>query len=99
MKCFNLINLSLYTSQLPLLKNSTYFLSSEEVQISKQIDDYFHTHMIVNRNIRMKRQIQELLSSNPSESLFFVFGAGEIFSFVQYIILYKYCRDYFCNRF
>lgn len=79
---FHNIFSSFYCKQLPFLKDQSYDISSDEFEISKQIDDYFRTQLIINRNKRMSKQIIQILDSSPRESLFFAFGAGKEIFFI-----------------
>lgn len=63
-------------SQFLMVNGESDTISPEQLAQSKKIDDYIRTHLIINRNIRMAKQIVKLLNANPNESFFFVFGAG-----------------------
>ncbi|KAJ8418983.1 hypothetical protein AAFF_G00004820 [Aldrovandia affinis] len=62
------------TSQLPHFINSS--LPAHDRSTAQQIDSYFRQELIHKRNQRMASRVSALMQRNPTQTLFFAFGAG-----------------------
>ncbi|KAF7491258.1 Metalloprotease TIKI2 [Sarcoptes scabiei] len=64
------------SANIPLLKNQTILEEPHQIEIAKNIENYFRFEIILKRNKRMSQRVLNLIHSRPKESFFFVFGAG-----------------------
>lgn len=65
-------------SQPDLAETESPINGTDEI-MATDIDTYFKSELIYQRNERMAKRVKTLLDKNPRDSYFFAFGAGEFF--------------------
>ncbi|XP_054162305.1 metalloprotease TIKI2-like [Oppia nitens] len=61
------------TSQVPkIIRNKR----TQDIELAKQIDNYFKSEIIIKRNKRMSERVVTILQTNPNQSFFFAFGTA-----------------------